>query len=137
ALDDLLGSGIVSLDDGTVAFRHELARRAVEDELPPLRSRELHARILTALRARGEEPTHLARLVHHAARAGDSTSLLRLAPLAAEHASRLGAHREAEAHLSLALRYAAECLHAGAPSCSRRAHMSATSPTGCSTGSTP
>jgi ATP/maltotriose-dependent transcriptional regulator MalT len=34
--------------------------------------------------------------------------VLRLAPAAAAHASRLGAHREAEAHLSLALRHAAD-----------------------------
>ena len=110
ALDELLGSGIVSAQDGSLAFRHELARRAIEDALPPLRSRELHSRVLLALRARGEEPEpeQLARLVHHAAGAGDSTSVLRLAPAAAEHASRLGAHREAEAHLSLALRHAAE-----------------------------
>ncbi len=108
ALDDLLGSGIVSLDDGAVAFRHELARQAVEEALPPLRSRELHTRVLAALRGHGEEPSQLARFVHHAAGAGDSASVLSLAPRAAEHASRFGAHREAEAHLSMALRHGAE-----------------------------
>jgi ATP/maltotriose-dependent transcriptional regulator MalT len=108
ALDELLGSGIASVDDGAVAFRHELARRAVEDALPPLRRRELHAQVLAALRARGEEPERLARLVHHAAGAGDEGVVLRLAPAAAEHASRLGAHREAEAHLALALRHAGD-----------------------------
>jgi len=108
ALDELLGSAILSLDGSAVAFRHELARRAIEGALPPLRSRELHARVLTALRARGEDPAQLARLVHHAAGAGDSASVLRLAPSAAEHASRLGAHREAEAHLSMALRHAVD-----------------------------
>src|SRR5436190_689817 len=108
AIDELLGSGILSLDEGAVAFRHELARRAIEDALPPLRTRELHARVLSALRARGEDPGQLARLVHHAAGAADSVSVLRLAPSAAEHASRLGAHREAEAHLSLALRHAGD-----------------------------
>lgn len=108
ALDELLASGMISLDDGAVAFRHELARQAIEDALPPLRSRELHASVLQALRARGEDPAQLARLVHHAAGAGDSASVLRLAPAAAEQASRLGAHREAEAHLSKALRHAAD-----------------------------
>ena len=108
AIDELLASAILSLDQGAVAFRHELARRAVEDGLLPMRSRELHARVLAALRSRGEDPAHLARLVHHAAGAGDSASVLRLAPSAAEHASRLSAHREAEAHLSLALRHAAD-----------------------------
>ncbi len=108
ALDDLLGSGMLSVHDGAVAFRHELARQAIEDALPPLRRRELHARVFAALRTRGEDPAQLARLVHHAAGAGDSASVLRLAPAAAKYASRLGAHREAEAHLSLALRHAAD-----------------------------
>lgn len=60
------------------------------------------------MRSRGEDRGQLARLVHHATGAGDSASLLRLAPAAAEHASRLGAHREAEQHLAAALRHAAE-----------------------------
>ncbi|HZR06936.1 MAG TPA: AAA family ATPase [Myxococcales bacterium] len=106
ALDELLVSGIVSVSDGEVSFRHELARKAVEDALPPLRKRELHARVLAPLRAHGEEPSQLAVLVHHAAGAGDSASVLSLAPRAAEHASQLGAHREAEAHLAMALRHA-------------------------------
>ena len=105
-LDELVGGGTVTLADDAVAFRHELARRAVEDELPPLRCRELHARMLAALLARGEQPRQLARLVHHAARAGDTAAVLRLAPAAAEHASRLGAHREAEQHLASATRNA-------------------------------
>jgi DNA-binding CsgD family transcriptional regulator len=107
-LDELLGTGILSLHEGAVAFRHELARRAIEDSLPLLRSRELHARILAALRANGEEKEQLARLVHHAAGARDGASVLRLAPAAARQASRLGAHREAEAHLSTALLHAAD-----------------------------
>jgi len=75
-------------------------------ELPPLRCRELHARMLAALLSRGEQPRQLARLVHHAARADDAAAVLRLAPAAAEHASRLGAHREAEQHLASATRNA-------------------------------
>lgn len=107
AIHDLLASGIVSLHEGAVSFRHELARRAIEDALPPLRCRELHARVLGALRARAEDPAQLARIVHHAAGAGDAAAVLQFAPSAAEQASRLGAHREAEAHYSMALRHAA------------------------------
>jgi DNA-binding CsgD family transcriptional regulator/tetratricopeptide (TPR) repeat protein len=108
ALDELLGSGTLTLAEDGVAFRHELARRAIEDSLSPLRARELHARMLAARQSRGEDRGQLARLVHHAAGAGDSGSLLRLAPAAAVQASRLGAHREAEQHLATALRHAAE-----------------------------
>jgi DNA-binding CsgD family transcriptional regulator/tetratricopeptide (TPR) repeat protein len=106
ALDELLAVRTLALVDDAVAFRHELARRAIEDSLPPLRARELHARMLAALGGLGEQPGQLARLVHHAAGAGDAASLLRFAPAAAEHASRLGAHREAERHLAAALRHA-------------------------------
>jgi ATP/maltotriose-dependent transcriptional regulator MalT len=108
ALDELLGAGMLSLSLQSIAFRHELARQALEGALPPLRARELHARILAALVGRGEEAALLPRLVHHAAGAGDAASVLRFAPAAAEHATRLGAHREAEAHLALALRYATD-----------------------------
>ncbi len=108
ALDELLGAGMLSLSLQSIAFRHELARQALEGSLPPLRARELHARVLAALVGRGEEAALLPRLVHHAAGAGDAASVLRFAPAAAEHATKLGAHREAEAHLALALRYAAD-----------------------------
>jgi DNA-binding CsgD family transcriptional regulator/tetratricopeptide (TPR) repeat protein len=108
ALEELLGTGTLTLVDDAVAFRHELVRRAIEDSLSPLRARELHGSLLTVLQAVGERPDRLARLVHHATGAGDSAALLRLAPLAAQHASRLGAHREAERHLAAALRCAAE-----------------------------
>lgn len=98
ALDECLERGILRPGGapvgGTLAFRHELARRAVEDSLLIGRSRDLHARILTSLLQR-EEQTPLARLVHHAMRAGDEAAMLRLAPRAAEQARSLGAHHEA------------------------------------------
>ena len=108
ALDDLLAAGMLSLSDGTTSFRHELARRAIEDAMPPLRARDLHARLLAALRSLPEEPALLDRLVHHAERAGDVATVVRLAPLAAEHAALLGAHREAAAHLATALRHGSQ-----------------------------
>jgi ATP/maltotriose-dependent transcriptional regulator MalT len=106
ALDELLAAGMLSLGDGAVSFRHELARRAIEDAVPPLRARDLHARLLAALRSLPEKPGLLDRLVHHAERAGDVALVLMLAPDAAAHAALLGAHREAAAHLATALRHA-------------------------------
>jgi DNA-binding CsgD family transcriptional regulator/tetratricopeptide (TPR) repeat protein len=108
ALDDLLAAGMLSLSDGAASFRHELARRAIEDAVPPLRARDLHARLLAALRSLPEDPRLLDRLVHHAERAGDVALVLRLAPEAAQHAALLGAHREAAAHLASALRHGAQ-----------------------------
>jgi DNA-binding CsgD family transcriptional regulator len=108
ALDELLATRMLSLSEDALSFRHELARRAIEAELPPLAARALHARVLTALRALPERPELLDRLVHHAERAGDVALVLKLAPEAAAHAARLGAHREAAAHLANALRHGSE-----------------------------
>lgn len=106
AIQECLAVGMVALPDGSLAFRHELARRAVEEHLPVPQQQELHARILqTLLRHIGSEiPT--TRFVHHADRAGDSEAVLRYAPLAAERAAALSAHREAAAHYETALRHA-------------------------------
>jgi DNA-binding CsgD family transcriptional regulator len=95
--------GVLTVHRGAVAFRHELARRAVEEAMPRSRARQLHARVLSALRARGADPV---RLVHHAERAGDDDTLLVVAPLAARAAAAAGAHREAAAHYGRALKLA-------------------------------
>ncbi len=108
AIEECLAVGMVALPEGPVAFRHELARRAVEQNVPLPRQRDLHACILYALENHAAEEVVAARLVHHADRAQDRAAVLRLAPLAAESAARLSAHREAAAHYETALRYAAQ-----------------------------
>ncbi len=105
-LDECLAAHLLRLDGPTVAFRHELARQAVEDTLSPARRQHLHAEILRVLVERGVEQTPLARLVHHAAQAEDGALVQRFAPDAATQASVQGAHREAAAHYQTALRYA-------------------------------
>ncbi len=107
ALDELLSAGVLTLASDAVSFRHELARRALEDAVAPLHSRALHARVLAWLRALPDDPAQLARLVHHAQRAGDGPAVLELGARAAERADRLGAHRESAAHLAAALQHAA------------------------------
>ena len=92
--------GMVEWQGDGLAFRHELARRAVEEALPASRARGLHARVLAALQACGADP---ARLVHHAERAADLDTLVEVAPLAARAAAAAGAHREATAHYRRAL----------------------------------
>ena len=107
AIQDCLGAGMVALADGSLAFRHELARRAVEEDLPVPQRQALHARILEALRAQDTAELPIARLVHHADLAGDSKAVLRFAPRAAEQAAKLRSHREAAAHYATLLRHAA------------------------------
>jgi DNA-binding CsgD family transcriptional regulator/tetratricopeptide (TPR) repeat protein len=89
-------------------FRHELARQATLDRLAPAAQRKLHARVEDVLSAlpKGEASAALSRRVHHAAGAEDGARVLELAPEAASEAARLGAHREAAAHLATALKYA-------------------------------
>lgn len=107
-VDRCVARGLLRRDEnGSLAFRHELARQATLDRLPPTQQRALHAKVEAAI---AERPAALAtallsRQVHHAAGADDGVRVLELAPQAAAHAARLGAHREAAAHLATALRY--------------------------------
>jgi DNA-binding CsgD family transcriptional regulator/tetratricopeptide (TPR) repeat protein len=105
ALDECLAAGILRLEGDTLAFRHELARQAVESALSPTRRRTLHTQVLHALLEHGAESLPLARLTHHATQAEDAALVLRFAPEAARQASAQGAHREAAAQYQTALRY--------------------------------
>ena len=104
-LEECLTSGMLSLDQSTVSFRHELARQAVESTLSPLQKPALHAQVLQALLSHGEDTSQAARLVHHATGAHDEALVVRYAPLAAQQAAAQGAHREAAAQYATALRY--------------------------------
>ena len=97
-----LDSGVLRSDGDAVAFRHELARLAVESAVPPNRRRLVHAAIVRALHDTGQ----LSRLAHHAEEAGDSVSVLEYAPEAARRAASASAHREAAAQYARALRHA-------------------------------
>ena len=105
ALEECLSSGMLTVDQTTVAFRHELARLAVESTLSPLRVQGLHTQVLQVLLSHREDIPQAARLVHHANGAQDEALVLRYAPLAAEQAAARGAHREAAAQYATALCY--------------------------------
>jgi DNA-binding CsgD family transcriptional regulator len=104
ALTEAEDTGILRVRAGGLVFRHELARRAVEQSLSGLRRRGLHAAVVRALRA-APEP-QLARLVHHATEAGDGATVSRFAPQAGREAVAAGSHRQALAHFAAALRHA-------------------------------
>jgi DNA-binding CsgD family transcriptional regulator/tetratricopeptide (TPR) repeat protein len=105
ALDECLRSGMLEPAGSAVRFRHEIARATVEETLPPQRAVTLHRR---ALRYLAEEASRVdpARLAHHAEAAGDREAVLEHAPMAAERAAAVGAHREAAAQFERALRHA-------------------------------
>lgn len=106
ALDECLSAGMLTADGDAVAFRHELARLAIEESLPPERQRFLHRAALAALAEPPRGAPDPTRLAHHADAAQDTDAVQRFAPAAAQRAAAVGAHREAAAQYARALRYA-------------------------------
>lgn len=96
-----IDAGLIEEDGEFLAFRHELSRRAVEASLTVSARRALNARLFSVLQGNGEASS--ARLLHHAREAGDREAMARLAPRAAEDASRAGAIREAAEYWDLAV----------------------------------
>lgn len=90
--------------NGSLRFRHELARLATLARLSGIQKRDCHAKVLAAMQESDEDHS-FDRLVHHAAKAMDGKNVLEFAPAAAAKAAALGAHREAAAHLGTAIRF--------------------------------
>jgi len=93
--------GLLSVSTRKIAFRHELTRRAIADSVPAARLIALNQRVLAALIE--HDGSDVARIVHHAAQAGDEDAIIGYGPAAARDAARAGAHREAVAHFGLVL----------------------------------
>jgi DNA-binding CsgD family transcriptional regulator len=87
---------VLELAEDALSFRHELARRAVEADLPEIRRRELNLAVLAAVESLGYDTS---RAAHHARVGGDVAALIRLAPVAARRAAEMESHRESVAHL--------------------------------------
>jgi DNA-binding CsgD family transcriptional regulator len=102
ALDEALGHGVVQLAGNAVTFRHELARLAVRDEIPAIRRRGDHRRILGWLESHDADP---ARMAYHAEEAGQDDAARKHSLVAAERAASLGSHREAVEQYQRALRH--------------------------------
>jgi len=103
-VDELVDRGLLTADGAVLRFRHEIARRAVTQDIPAHRQPAIHARLLAALLAAGS--TDHARLAFHAEASGDAPATLEHATLAGRHAAGLGSHREAAAQFERALRVA-------------------------------
>jgi ATP/maltotriose-dependent transcriptional regulator MalT len=96
-------AGLLTVSTSKISFRHELTRRAIEGSVPAARLIELNQRVLAALLTR--EAPDVARIVHHAAKAGDVDAIVRYGPAAARDAVSAGAHRAAVAHFGLVLEH--------------------------------
>src|SRR4051794_3634156 len=100
ALTEAEAAGVILDTPAGLRFRHEIARRAVEQSLPALKRRLLNANVLRALRTARPD---LGRLMHHAAEAGDLDAILEYGPRAAAEAAAAGSHRQALAHFETLL----------------------------------
>jgi hypothetical protein len=89
AFDELVTSGLLKIDGRTMRFRHELARRAIESEVPPHRRLAGHRALHDVLTQQGCDDE--ARLAYHAEGAGEPQLVRRHAPLAARRAAAMGA----------------------------------------------
>jgi len=105
-LEPCFASGMLRAERDAVAFRHELARLALEEAVAPQRRQSLHAAVLTALAAPPIGAPDASRLAHHAEQADDTAALLEYASEAGRQAAIAGAHREAAAQYARALRHA-------------------------------
>lgn len=103
SIDACIEGGFLLLTGNSLAFRHELARLAIDESLLRHQSKALHDQVLQAMVARDEIKPSLALLVHHATRAANEQAILQYAPLAAREASQHGAHREAARYYQAAL----------------------------------
>jgi DNA-binding CsgD family transcriptional regulator/tetratricopeptide (TPR) repeat protein len=91
AAERALHAGVLVGDTSGYRFRHELARLAVEDSVPPPRRVAYHLKMLEILEGT-DDP---ARLAHHAINTGESGIILQYGPEAAREASRRESRREA------------------------------------------
>jgi hypothetical protein len=94
-------SGVLEVRRDAVAFRHELARRAVEGSLPRSVRMALNAHVLALLQQ--QDPADLPRIVHHAVEAGDDAVVVEHAPVAARQAFAVAAHHQGAALLEQAV----------------------------------
>jgi len=102
-LAECVSHGLLEDMGDAYAFRHEIARSAIEMALSTSLRRAYNERALAALQ---ENPdVAKARLVHHAVEAQNLEAVRELAPVAAREASRVGAHRDAAGYYEVALRY--------------------------------
>ncbi|MFV1971600.1 MAG: AAA family ATPase [Acidimicrobiia bacterium] len=96
-LADGASQGLLRIEDDTVAFAHDLQRRAIESSLTSADRRHLNEQVLTSLGSDADP----SRLVHHARKADNVEAILQFAPRAARRAMAIQSTREAVAHFRL------------------------------------
>jgi DNA-binding CsgD family transcriptional regulator/tetratricopeptide (TPR) repeat protein len=105
-IDECLRAGLLEDRAGRLVFRHELARRAIWQELPERGRRQLHRRALTVLEQEaasageaGRRPPDPAEMAFHAVESDASSAITSYGLRAAEEAFAASANRAAAQHL--------------------------------------
>jgi DNA-binding CsgD family transcriptional regulator len=88
---------VLDIRDGRLVFRHELARQAVAQALPPATAQRLHRHLIEVLE--DGALSALSSLVHHSVGAGDLQRVRRYALQAARSAYEQGANQVAITHV--------------------------------------
>ena len=99
-IDEALRAGLLTKVDG-IAFRHELTRLAVLEDLPVIHGIALHRAALAALERAGATDT--ARLAYHAEGAAERAAIVRYATAAGRRALAAGALNESDHQFRRAL----------------------------------
>ncbi|MEO7854690.1 MAG: AAA family ATPase [Rubrivivax sp.] len=108
-LDAALNEGVLLPEGRRFAFRHELVRQALADQVPPHRRTQMHRRIAELLAEQGAAPADIARHWHHGGKPREAMPWLLEA---ARDAVRLAAFSDALRHLAPVLEV--EAVHAEA-----------------------
>jgi DNA-binding CsgD family transcriptional regulator/tetratricopeptide (TPR) repeat protein len=109
-VEECMQVGMLNSVGDSLAFRHELARRAVQDAISPLRRRELHGAALKLLKSRTN--ARASEIAHHAQQAGAAADMATYSLRAADEADALGAYRESVAHLVRVLEHSPDLSNA-------------------------
>ncbi len=104
-LDECFNFGILKFEDESVSFKHELSRMAVEESLSESKRQMLNQRVLEVLLKQKNLNNYLARITHHATKAGNKNVIINYTLGAARQASKLGAHSLAASHYRNALKF--------------------------------
>ncbi len=105
-IDDCVERGILVTFGSELAFRHELTRSVIADEIPPIRRASLNRAILRVLEQRPD--TDLTRLAIHSAAANEADPAYRYGRAAGQAAARVASHCEAVLHFRTAARFASQ-----------------------------
>ena len=92
-------------DRGRLRCRHDLIRLTVDQSIPPARRRRIHEKLLAGLTENTSSRRDMARLAHHAVRAGDAQRAIEYSLAAATFAGSEGANRQARLHYDDALAF--------------------------------